>query len=1265
MKKPTVKKVRIELRRDKYLPSKVPELKGVINGENPFRWETSFFDQSPIPFDHQPIKGGYSVTNGPNIYNHAIAYRQSCIFTGDKPIFRLFKIHAIPGYHDVKEKKAEYPILGNEYGRWCQLGKLRVGIIEEDKAKWVDEFKEIETFFYPGNTQYKCLDSQNNLKVTLSIVPFLKAEGAICRLTFESSEEKEFKFIWTFGGICQQGEKALNKVAIKEGYFELKDGTLPKAIVYAGSNFPQEKLSLKEGNPFLEHISLDKVLNSTPHFNQLALSTTSLKIKPNQPFTAYILLVWGIADYDKGTVQKIFTRLDNINCTGKWKKKMKEAWFDNYIGRALNPEEKIKIYLEKPEEVYKEAKEFWLSRSKQLIIKTPDERLNALASYTAACSDYCYSPPSHREDFLVYTCPIHLSMGNWYGKEAIGDHSQIEETLRFYGTFVDEDGYLRWVTQVLVPFRAEEDGLHWVDQVYNHYCWTGDKKFVREVWPIVRKVVDCQLKRDDPDGDGLCRGIYEFWWCDSWLRGPKVPSTSCIVLSILQKAAELGKVAGDLEKNKKYALLAKKAKKKIIQELWMQDKGILAAICPLGIKQIYPGGFEIFLPINFGTVDEVQAYQMLRFIRENLHVKLKEELTLQLTDNKWPIVWSYHSVIAGDAFQTILASCKGGDIENYYPILDSIIDVYFNSSVPPMGGGRIYFDGSSQWLGWAVSGEIFVRCIVEGLFGIKPKVQENEITITPTFPSEWNKASIKIPDIEYSFQKEEGEITVRVKNPQKRKKILKIGTREEVKKVLVNGKETEYITKEGVNRCYIVIETPVEKESVIEIKTTGRPIKLEYKNPFVLNTTYEIKVKNSSKIEVYDPQEAIRVKELREKSVFFSPKRLGNRTFFLKVFQGNISFLQPVDLRVKEGLEISEELVGATLRQTSSLQDVSLGLIPYPELKKLPKQKNNPPKILTPILDLKEKSLKFKLVNNYPKEKRLRVKFSFSGETWTEDMVLHERSKRDLIHQISECTFSRLTPGKNLLKAEIEDRVYRLPVINWNILRDKPFSLLEKKFFSNLITLDLRKCYNASMEKFLRKKFMYDVGWERFPCFHGELPRIDLSSVPVNKTLISEARIPFLIDQNEMKGITKNILVLANWRPYHFPTGGVIFVGEKVEKIYLLVTSYFYPQKCYLPNGEIIVHYEDGSKQVEQLVPPYNMDVYFQHFSLEGSKTKFGHLIDSNWSRGSIPGREAHADVIDFLLDSTKEVKKLEIRSVCTESIIGIMGITLVRNEER
>ena len=69
----------------------------------------------------------------------------------------------------------------------------------------------------------------------------------------------------------------------------------------------------------------------------------------------------------------------------------------------------------------------------------------------------------------------------------------------------------------------------------------------------------------------------------------------------------------------------------------------------------------------------------------------------------------------------------------------------------------------------------------------------------------------------------------------------------------------------------------------------------------------------------------------------------------------------------------------------------------------------------------------------------------------------------------------------------------------------------------------------------------------------------------------------------------KNVLALVSTEPYeNFPSAVQIDLGEptRLEKIYLLTMNLAKTMKTLYPHGEVVVHYADGTKDTQQLVPP-------------------------------------------------------------------------------
>ena len=101
---------------------------------------------------------------------------------------------------------------------------------------------------------------------------------------------------------------------------------------------------------------------------------------------------------------------------------------------------------------------------------------------------------------------------------------------------------------------------------------------------------------------------------------------------------------------------------------------------------------------------------------------------------------------------------KCGDIERWWPYLHTVVHSAFRGTVP---GIRSVINNYGVANGDAEdvdSDDSHAHMAVRGLFGIEPALHKGEIPICPAFPSGWNEASIKTPDLSYEYRCE-GDLT--------------------------------------------------------------------------------------------------------------------------------------------------------------------------------------------------------------------------------------------------------------------------------------------------------------------------------------------------------------------------------------------------------------------------------------------------------------------------------------------------------------------------
>jgi len=139
-----------------------------------------------------------------------------------------------------------------------------------------------------------------------------------------------------------------------------------------------------------------------------------------------------------------------------------------------------------------------------------------------------------------------------------------------------------------------------------------------------------------------------------------------------------------------------------------------------------------------------------------------------------------------------------------------------------------------------------------------------------------------------------------------------------------------------------------------------------------------------------------------------------------------------------------------------------------------------------------------------------------------------------------------------------------------------------------------------------------------------------------------------------------NILAVCCTQPYEqFPSRVTLTLAKpsRSEKLYLLTANLVKTVKCYYPAGEVVVNYTDGSRQLHSLIPPYTMPSVVSHICPQALAVKVGELSAGG---NPVPDRACYLSLTDVVLDPTKAVESFEFRCVTTESLLGILGVTML-----
>jgi len=214
-----------------------------------------------------------------------------------------------------------------------------------------------------------------------------------------------------------------------------------------------------------------------------------------------------------------------------------------------------------------------------------------------------------------------------------------------------------------------------------------------------------------------------------------------------------------------------------------------------------------------------------------------------------------------------------------------------------------------------------------------------------------------------------------------------------------------------------------------------------------------------------------------------------------------------------------------------------------------------------------------------------------------------------------------------------------------------------------LENFDLSKYYNTTLSKLTHKtKFLTDFSkpttikhwWHTVPAH----------MTSGDETIELKNGLSFLLKNRNksVEGKCNGMLALSSWgKPYPFP-GSVDFkVNKNLKAFWLMLQNYVSPIKNYIPNGEIVLKYSEGKKEIISLIPPYNLDCYFQGFSQEGISVELGELEwGTEWTPCNKEYCKCQANILKVPCDPQRVLESFEVRATVSEGVIGINAITIL-----
>ena len=350
----------------------------------------------------------------------------------------------------------------------------------------------------------------------------------------------------------------------------------------------------------------------------------------------------------------------------------------------------------------------------------------------------------------------------------------LARAVKKWGTQMYSNGYICRNPNRDNQMHHYDMNLNYMDELMWHLNWTGDWAYVREIWPLIERHLAWEKRNFDPDGDGLYDAYCCIWASDAlYYNGGSATHSTALNYRANRMAARLAEGLGMHEKAAFYQAEADRIYKAIDETLWMEDKGVWAEYKDLmGHQRLHksPAVWTIYHTIDSEVGTPLQRYRATQYVDNEIpHIPVFAEgldakadglgydhyATISTT-NWQPYAWSINNVAFAEVMHTALVYWMAGRYEAGFHLLkSSMLDGMYMGGSPGNFGQVSYYDVARAecYRDFGDPVGVASRVYIQGLYGVLPDRLNDRLVLRPGFPKTWDEASLKTPDIAYSYQR--------------------------------------------------------------------------------------------------------------------------------------------------------------------------------------------------------------------------------------------------------------------------------------------------------------------------------------------------------------------------------------------------------------------------------------------------------------------------------------------------------------------------------
>ena len=445
----------------------------------------------------------------------------------------------------------------------------------------------------------------------------------------------------------------------------------------------------------------------------------------------------------------------------------------------------------------------------RVVFDTPDPFINTLGSCLTAAADGTWDSATHtwlhgaigwrtplagwrgayagdvlgwsdrsREHFEAYLASMVTDVPQIYDHPQQDSAANLCRAEKKWGTPMYSNGYICRQPGRKDVMNHYDMNLNFIDELLAHVSFDADTSYLRHIWPYLQLHHEWEKRNFDPDGDHLYDAYCCIWASDAlYYNSGAVTHSSAYNYRSNLLTARIAELLG--EDPKPYRDEAEAILEAMDSRLWLPDGHWAEFEDMLGHGRIHESAalWSVYTPIECESCTPAQAWLATRYVDTSIpHIpvhyeydrkavsalglklpKASRDLYTLSTTNWLPYVWSTNNVAHAEVTATAFAYFLADRPEEGFKILKAdILDQMYLSHCPGNFGQISWYDKarSEAYRDFADNVGVSARALVSGLFGILPDALNGRCVIKPSFPADWDHASIRTPFLSYSFHRE-------------------------------------------------------------------------------------------------------------------------------------------------------------------------------------------------------------------------------------------------------------------------------------------------------------------------------------------------------------------------------------------------------------------------------------------------------------------------------------------------------------------------------